>query len=278
MPTLLISPPAQLDRRREQRTTLLLGRLARLREQLRTSGDAVDLSTLQFQRALVLAPHPDDEVIGCGALIRQLVERGAAVTVVFVTHEGARSIVPHDPGCPVRRRVLESREALRELGVTSVEYLGLEERSLLRDPSAAGELEHEIDHLLARLDPDLVVAPGFGEMHPDHRAVCRAALLCVAGWHAWWPLAGDAAVALYEVWGAPACDAFLRVTPAAMEAKRRAMEAYASQTETADYQAIMLLLHETRGRTLPAPNAPAEGFRLLPGREAVRAHLLEILR
>lgn len=259
-------------RRCAQRTRLLLGRLGKLRSQLRTAADARDLSRLNARRVLVLAPHPDDEVIGCGALIQRFVASGAQVTVVFITQEGARSIVRHEDA-PERRRVVESREAVADLGVVRLAYLELEERSLSRDAAAFATLRGRLVELIGAMGPGLVLTPGDGEMHPDHRAVCKATLEAMDALWAADEIDLDTPVALYEVWGGGEADAYVRVAPAEMETKRRAMGRYASQTETADYLAIMELLHETRGRTLAGGFTPAEGYRLLRGAEEARARL-----
>ncbi|HEY0019103.1 MAG TPA: PIG-L family deacetylase [Longimicrobium sp.] len=261
------------DPRRAQRTRLLLGQLRRLRTELRTTADARDLGRLDARRVLVLAPHPDDEVIGCGALIQRRVAAGAQVTVVFITQEGARSIVRHQ-GEPVRRRVVESRRAVADLGVVRVAYLELEELSLSRDAEAYDRLRAALAELIGGMGPGLVLAPGDGEMHPDHRAVCRATLEAMDALWAADEIDLDTPVALYEVWGGGEANAYLRVAPAEMAAKRLAMGRYASQTETADYLAIMELLHETRGRTLAGGFTPAEGYFLLRGAEEARARLL----
>lgn len=260
------------DPRRAHRTRLLLGRLRRLRAELRTVPGARDLGRLDARRVLVLAPHPDDEVIGCGALIQRRVAAGAQVTVVFVTQEGARSIVRHDDA-PVRRRVLESRRAVADLGVARTAYLELEELSLSRDADAFARLRAALAELIGAMGPGLVLAPGDGEMHPDHRAVCRATLEAMDALWAADEIDLDTPVALYEVWGGGEANAYVRVSPGEMQAKRVAMARYASQTETADYLAIMDLLHETRGRTLPGGFAPAEGYFLLRGAEEARARL-----
>jgi|GEM_PF-1285139 len=259
-------------RRCAQRTRLLLSRLQKLRSELRTAADARDLGRMNARRVLVLAPHPDDEVIGCGALIQRFVAAGAQVMVVFITQEGARSIVRH-ADAPQRRRVVESREALADLGVVRLAYLELEERSLSRDADAFATLRGRLVELIGAMGPGLVLTPGDGEMHPDHRAVCRATLEAMDALWAADEIDLDTQVALYEVWGGGEADAYVRVAPAEMETKRRAMGRYASQTETADYLAIMELLHETRGRTLAGGFTPAEGYRLLRGAEEARARL-----
>jgi mycothiol S-conjugate amidase len=47
---------------------------------------AAPVSLQDGDRVLVLAPHPDDEVLGAGGILRQAVRRGLAVRVVFLTH------------------------------------------------------------------------------------------------------------------------------------------------------------------------------------------------
>jgi len=96
------------------------------------------------QRFLVFAPHPDDEVLGCGGLIKQAREAGAAVRVVYLTNgDGFRYAVERQyrtiatsAADFVRFGELRQEEALRamaELGLTSanVGFLGYPDGSLL---------------------------------------------------------------------------------------------------------------------------------------------------
>ena len=43
-------------------------------------------SPIKAERVLIIAPHPDDEVIGCGGVILNYLEQGSDVTVVIVTN------------------------------------------------------------------------------------------------------------------------------------------------------------------------------------------------
>jgi LmbE family N-acetylglucosaminyl deacetylase len=115
------------------------------------------------RRVLCVAPHPDDEVIGCGGVLAMHAGRGDAVRVVLATG-GAE-------------RTAESRAALAVLGVRDVVALELEDGRL----GAAYEL---VERLRAQLDdhrPALIYAPGPFEHHPDHRACHRALLAAAAG-------------------------------------------------------------------------------------------------
>jgi LmbE family N-acetylglucosaminyl deacetylase len=103
---------------------------------------------------LVVAPHPDDEVLGAGGLMRAWAARGAKVNVLSVSDgEAAGS---------------ELNEALRKLSPThvSVTRLGLPD----------GKIAHHLNRLrnailsLASAKPTLI-APYERDGHPDHEAV-----------------------------------------------------------------------------------------------------------
>src|SRR5450830_2122469 len=85
-------------------------------------------STFSEKRVLVLAPHPDDEVFGCGGALADLLERGARVDVVLVTDgaAGARNEEERGRIASVRRE--ESRCALKALGGGTVHAGGLPDR------------------------------------------------------------------------------------------------------------------------------------------------------
>lgn len=145
------------------------------------------------RRILVVAPHPDDETLGCGALLATATAAGGAVTVVVVT-DGARSH-PVEAGGPdlVGVRAAELRAATAALGVAGCDVveLGLPD----------GELSAAYADLVARLvdvvrthQPDDVFATAAGEPHPDHDAVGRAVREAV-------PAAGGTArIWEYPVW------------------------------------------------------------------------------
>ena len=123
-------------------------------------------------RVVVLAPHPDDEVLGVGGLIALLAASGSRVEVVAVT-DGEAS----HPGGSIRPDVLadlrsgETRRAVAALGVTHpVRHLHLPDGgcAALTGPVVAA----------LHLGPgDWLLAPWSGDGHPDHEAVGRAAEL-----------------------------------------------------------------------------------------------------
>lgn len=125
----------------------------------------------------ILAPHMDDEVLGCGGTLARIPDK-RAIHVVYAT-DGARSPVPTAPWRPappglaeIRRR--EAREALEVLGVPSgnLHFLELPDGRLR---SCAADLERAATPVLASIDPAHLFAPFRYDRHPDHLAVNRFA-------------------------------------------------------------------------------------------------------
>jgi LmbE family N-acetylglucosaminyl deacetylase len=119
---------------------------------------------------LVLAPHPDDEVFGCGGALVQAVRSGADVRVVVVTDGAAQ-------GEAAARRE-ESRAAARLLGLPEPAFWGQPDRSLdPADPALAARLVE----LLEAVAPRLLLVPSPAEVHPDHRALALVAYRVMQG-------------------------------------------------------------------------------------------------
>src|SRR5438874_6471217 len=74
----------------------------------------------QYDRALVVAPHADDEVLGAGGLIAMLVQRGCTVEVAFATVSGYESADRGDFS-NTAIRMQEMQAAARVLGVASTD-------------------------------------------------------------------------------------------------------------------------------------------------------------
>ena len=220
-------------------------------------------SRFEAKRVFVLAPHPDDEVFGCGGALANLAARGAAVDVLLVTDGAAGASDEESRRAIAARRAGESREALGILGGGSVHEGGFRDRGL---GGARAALEDLVATWLAKTSPDLVFAPSPVETHPDHRAVAYA-LLAVARRPARDPAAAAlarATVAFVEV-SQPFRPNFLVDVTRVLELKRKAVGVFASQAKERDYAAFVGGLNAFRTMTLPPGSAAAEAFAVFPG-------------
>lgn len=128
------------------------------------------------REAMVVAPHPDDEAIGAGKLIRALRRRGARVGILVVSdgaasHAGSRQW-PRARLVAERRR--ETRRGMRRLGIPAgdILFLGMPDGAL---PTVENRCLRAIRRAIARRPGlDLLVGPSAGDAHPDHRLVAAA--------------------------------------------------------------------------------------------------------
>jgi LmbE family N-acetylglucosaminyl deacetylase len=251
---------------RHTRTRILLGRLRPAFADAPFAPAARDLGDLDVSRVLVIAPHPDDEVIGAGGLILRLARQEARVCVLFLTREGRRSIVHSRPVCGLPRRAVEARAAQAVLAYDRAESLEFEELSLPRADCSAS-LTAAIGRAIVAERPQLILAPGLDETHPDHRAAARATLLAAyAAWIAG-ELPGLRGVLLWEIWGAcRGANAYLRIDADDAATLRAALACYVSQVNSVDYHALLALIRESRAGMLPpSPDGHpwAEAYRAL---------------
>jgi LmbE family N-acetylglucosaminyl deacetylase len=191
------------------------------------------------QRLLVVAAHPDDDVIGCGGTMA-LVARSGSVTALYVS-DGSRSH-PASREYPPERiaavRELEALAALKALGVREppvfLRYPDGELATLT--PARRNVAVRSIAEAIDRLRPDAVLAPWLRDPHPDHGAAAALALDAVAR-------AGfEGNVGFYEVWlrvrGEPGDRphvgevhaTWVSLDAEARERKGRALAAHRSQT------------------------------------------------
>lgn len=207
---------------------------------------------------LVLAPHPDDEAIGCGGTIVQHVEAGDRVRVAFLT-SGELSF---------KDRPAEQVRALREReAAAAAAVLAIDDYTFLRRPDYGLEDDlagtcHALDALVGDLRPERILVPHEQEWHPDHRAALLA-MRRVAAEHG---LPADALLT-YEVWTPLSEFSVVNDITGQIERKLRAIRCYASQLETFDYVQAAAGLSQYRG-ALAARTAYAEVFGHPSGTEA----------
>ncbi|MGZ9668447.1 PIG-L deacetylase family protein [Pseudomonas sp. GNP014] len=186
-------------------------------------------------RAVIVAPHPDDEVLGCGGLLQLLATAGRSMQLISVTDGSASH--PGSQRWPVERlsvvRPQESAEALRRLGLPmhSLKWL----RGGFTDTLVAAQEQALSAFIESHLRADDVLFTTWREDgHSDHEAVGRASVdaarrvgatcheLPVWTWH--WAAPEDAGVPWNRA-------RKILLTPAEVARKRHAVHAFASQLE-----------------------------------------------
>ena len=184
-------------------------------------------------RLVVVAPHPDDEVLACGGLLSMRAAAGLPSLVIALS-DGEASHGTHDALACSRlgaRRARESSAGLRALGLPSLSVLRLG----LPDGGIAAAVEVIATKLALRLRPtDTVVVTWGLDGHPDHEAAADAAaraatatgcrLLQAPVWMWHWATPGDRRV--------PWQDMVALDLPAhVMRAKQAALRCHQSQFE-----------------------------------------------
>jgi LmbE family N-acetylglucosaminyl deacetylase len=203
-------------------------------------------------RVLVVAPHPDDEVFGCGGCARLHALAGAQVDVVVLTDGGGAG----DPAV----RMLESRAACSLLGLELPSFWAYPDRGLAESDEVMQRLVGRLTQTMLAGSHELVYAPSPWEVHPDHRATARAvaeAVLAVrqAGLSVQW--------AAFEV-GAPLWPHRLVNLDAVWGDKRAAMALYPSQLAFQPYDEHIEALNRYRSYTVSGVCRYAEAL-WLPG-------------
>lgn len=123
------------------------------------------------QPILVIAPHPDDEVLGCGGVIARHSARGDRVQVVVVSR-GTPDIFPPEE---VEKTRSELAAAHQLLGVEDVHFLDFPAPRL--DTVPGHLLADRLTRLVREIQPGTVYAPHWGDLHSDHKAVYWATMV-----------------------------------------------------------------------------------------------------
>jgi N-acetylglucosamine malate deacetylase 1 len=202
-----------------------LRRLARAVRSLR--GSEVVTGLPRFKRALVIAPHPDDETLGCGGTIALLADTGASVTVLWATDGEATMgsrLSPEETG---RKRRAEAKRAATALGAGS-RFLGLPDGKLTEHDE---QLSSGFARAIAELEPEAVFAPWLLDGTADHRAVSQGLRRALGE-------SGDAGPEVwgYEVWTALVPNRIVEITDA-IERKRKALAAHETAALALDLSA-----------------------------------------
>jgi len=124
-------------------------------------------------KVVVVAPHPDDETLGCGGTILRHIAEGDAVHWLIVTH------IAEDLGFS-KERVTKREEEIRTIanryGLSQTTNLAFPTTRLDRTP--IGEVVQAIGSVFRDVEPQVVYVPYRGDIHTDHAVVFDAVASC----------------------------------------------------------------------------------------------------
>lgn len=187
-------------------------------------------------RVLVIAPHPDDEVLGCGGTIKKHSQKGHKVFLCVVT----KPYLPDWSEEYIKNREKEIRAANKVLGIKKSFFLDLPTVKL--DTIPQKQLNDLLKDCIEEVKPEILYIPHAGDLNKDHRLVFESSLVAAR------PRPGSSLKKLlsYEVlseteWGRQRArelreiflpNIHIDITDT-LEAKLKAMECY--QSELKDY-------------------------------------------
>jgi LmbE family N-acetylglucosaminyl deacetylase len=219
------------------------------------------LSRPPGERAIVLAPHPDDETLGCGGTIRLLLKSKIPVKVIFLTsgdkadssHKLSHNNPPSPPfskggkgGLPddshiteyALLREKEAVRALKVLGVTNYEFLRFPDRELnLYYKSALDRLLEIIGTYM----PDTIYSPSMIELNPDHRATAALSMEIQR--------INKGKIVFYEITIPLRPNILVDITDM-FAVKKKAIKKYKSQLKLLDYLRHIISLNAIRTLTV----------------------------
>ncbi len=205
----------------------------------------------EANRVLVLAPHPDDDVIGCGGTLCKHVQADDEVMVAYMTDGSRGNTDLRESLNLVAKRKDEAQKAAAVLGVKKLKFLGFQDQKLeyfIADCASA------IADILLDYEPDLVYLPFPLDYNRDHVAAARIAVL------AFEELDYLCNVLAYEIAPPILPNRIVDITKQ-VDVKRKALMCHKSQMAQNDYVNIMIEgLGRYRTHGLLRGNGYAEAF------------------
>lgn len=206
---------------------------------------------------VVIAPHPDDEVIGCGGTLRRHVECGDPVCVIYLTRgESSR-------GFPwlteSERQDTRQREAIAgcaQLGVCDTVFLnGVDGK--LSSGAVVRRVTRQLAELLTARRPKVIYVPHADDKHEDHGAAFRMTSHLVQD------LLPGAKLYQYELWSPLTADFAVDIT-AQMRVKVKAIHCHRLPLDAFNYVNTTVGLAAYRSGTLLQRTGYAEAFKRTP--------------
>jgi LmbE family N-acetylglucosaminyl deacetylase len=212
---------------------------------------------------LVLAPHMDDEVFGCGGVLARHIQAGAHVTVVYMTDGRKGNPSLYGGGLSeqeirsaednlVARRKLEAEQAASIVGVQELVYLDFPDGNLPRSQEAV----ERVRTVLQRVKPRRVYLPSLLDHHADHWQTNCVFHDAISNRTRTW---SEFSCWGYEIWPPLYANTIVDISDV-IETKKKAIDAFDSQLRNVDYARVIMSLNSYRSFFRNGARGYAEAF------------------
>tara|TARA_X000000950_G_C13578395_1_gene522483 strand:- start:9 stop:683 length:675 start_codon:yes stop_codon:yes gene_type:complete len=124
------------------------------------------------KKVLILSPHADDEILGCGGFISKFSKKKYQINVLILTNAniGAPKIYSIEE---IKHLRIESKKANKLIGTHKLFFENLP--ALILNNYPVYKITHIIDKYLSHIDPEIVLIPSSNDIHDDHKIIFKAA-------------------------------------------------------------------------------------------------------
>lgn len=210
----------------------------------------------------IIAPHPDDEVLGLGGTIRRMSLLGIKVHLLIVSGH----LPPLYSIDIFKNTQIECNLSSKLLGISSVKFLEIPATNISQQPVA--ELNRQIKEFLDKTKPTTVFIP-FPDRHIDHKLIFEASMVCTRPVGAYYPKLVLSYETLSETdWNAPYIEPnfipelFVDISDT-FQYKLDAMKSYKSQLQNAPSRSLEAIEALARYRGSQNGFKYAEGFKVI---------------
>jgi LmbE family N-acetylglucosaminyl deacetylase len=203
---------------------------------------------------LVVAAHPDDEILGCGGTMTRLAREGQEVRIAILAEGMSSRYERREDADPEQLRHLHSRAQLAAAKVGAKELVLCKLPDNRLDSVPLLEVVKLVEELIARFQPEVIYTHHPGDLNVDHGVVHRAVLTATR------PLAGQCVREIYAFEVPSSTEwAFQRLEPLFRPS------VFVEITETLETKIEALACYDTETRKFPHPRS-AEALRAIAAR------------
>jgi LmbE family N-acetylglucosaminyl deacetylase len=128
-----------------------------------------------IKRCLVVVAHPDDEVLGCGGLIKKLTSNKTRVLVLFINDGYKERFEEHNVIDIEDEKYKQIEGSSEQLGF---DYIALDYEASRFDNYNQRLINDEVDSVIKQFNPDTIMTHSEGDLHQDHLVVNKSVMIC----------------------------------------------------------------------------------------------------